>query len=453
MGDLTGAYFDGHHIEYKRDPLAASFSIRRLLGVLRDNRNFRTLYAANAVSQLGDWFNVVALFSLLLELTGKGEAVAYALLTRFVPMFLAGPAAGVLADRISRRAIMVASDLARVALVLCLLFIRRPDQVWIAYAVVTAHSVVSAFFEPAQQAMLPNLVSEADYPLAATLENSLWAATLAVGSAIGGVTLALVGRDVAFLCDAASFLVSAALISRLPRGHARRADRQAMEVLEEARVPGSQIENLLGLRDLREGVRYVASHRRVRALLAVKASFGLTLGGVLVLLAYFGEKVFAYGNGAGIAVLWTARGVGSFAGPFAAFRIAGTDDQGLRRGISAAFALLVVCYVAFAVSPAIGYAAIALALANAGGSILWTSGSTLLQRMVPDAVRGRVAAAEIGGFMLMLSASTLATGLLLDRGIPARALMAACGLIALVPLAYWAFAQRAFQVTGQAARG
>jgi len=112
----------------------------------------------------------------------------------------------------------------------------------------------------------------------------------------------------------------------------------------------------------------------------------------------------------------------------------------------------VVCYVAFALSPAIGYAAIALALANAGGSILWTSGSTLLQRMVPDAVRGRVAAAEIGGFMLTLSASTLATGLLLDRGIPARALMAACGLIALVPLAYWAFAQRAFQVTGQAAR-
>ena len=66
--------------------MAASFSIRRLVGVLRENRSFRTLYAANAVSQMGDWFNVVALFSLLLELTGKGEAVAFALLTRFVPM-------------------------------------------------------------------------------------------------------------------------------------------------------------------------------------------------------------------------------------------------------------------------------------------------------------------------------------------------------------------------------
>lgn len=431
--------------------MPGSFSIRRLAGVLRDNRDFRTLYAANAVSQLGDWFNVVALFSLLLEVTGRGEAVAYALLTRFVPAFLAGPAAGVLADRVSRRAILVVSDVLRAALVLCLLFVRRPDQVWIAYLVVTAHSVVGAFFEPAQQAMLPNLVSEADYPLAATLENSLWAATLAVGSALGGVALALVGRDAAFVCDAASFLGSAALLGRLPPGFAKRSDRQAIEVLEEAREPGSQIANLLGVRDLDEGVRYVARHRRVRALLAVKASFGLTLGGVLVLLAYFGEKVFAHGNGAGIAVLWTARGIGSFAGPFAAFRIAGTDDRGLRRGISGAFALLTICYVGFAVSPAIGYAAVALAAANAGGSILWTSGSTLLQRLVPDAVRGRVAAAEMGGFMLTLSASTLSTGMLLDRGVPPRALMAACGLVALLPLAYWASAQRAFQVTGRGA--
>ena len=216
------------------------------------------------------------------------------------------------------------------------------------------------------------------------------------------------------------------------------------------RAPGSHVENLLGVRDLREGVTYVASHRRVRALLAVKASFGLTLGGVLVLLAWFGEKVFAHGNGAGIAVLWTARGVGSFAGPFAAFRISGTDEQGLRRGISGAFALLVVCYVGFALSPAIGYAAFALAVANAGGSILWTSGSTLLQRIVPDAVRGRVAAAEIGGFMLTLSASTLATGLLLDRGIAPRVLMAACGLVALVPLAYWGSTQSAFDASTRA---
>lgn len=410
--------------------------MRRLWAVVRHNRDFRRLYAANAISQIGDWFNVVALFSLLVELTGKGEAVAIALLTRFVPTFFTGPAAGVLADRIPRRTIMVASDVLRCGLVLCLLFVKRPEQVWIAYAVVTAHSIVSAFFDPAQTATFPSLVPPEDLAYAATLENSLWSITLAAGSALGGVVVAAAGRDAAFVCDALSFLGSAILISRLPPSKAR-IDRQSLEITEEARDPGSRFANLLGVRDLREGIRYVAGHKTVRALLSVKASFGLTLGGVLVLLAFFGEKVFDKGNGAGIAILWTARGVGSFLGPFAAFRFVGHDDKGLRSSIAWAFGLLVFCYVGFGLSPGIFWAASALAVANAGGSILWTSGSTLLQRIVPDAVRGRVAAAEMGGFMLTLTASTLAVGLLLDRGVSARLLMACCGLVALLPLSFW----------------
>lgn len=425
----------------------AAFSFSRLVAVVRDNRDFRRLYAANAVSQIGDWLNTVALFSLLVELTGAGEAVAIALLTRFVPFFLAGPAAGVLADRVPRRNILMAADLLRAGLVLCLLFVRRPDQVWIAYAVVTGHSLVSAFWDPAQTATFPSLVPAEDLSSAATLENSLWSITLACGSALGGVLLAVIGRDAAFVCDALSFLGSAALVARLPKRRPEPLDKDRIETAEEQRLPGQGLANLLGLADLREGLRYVREHRRVRALLAAKASFGLTLGGVLVLLAFFGEKVFDRGNGAGIALLWTARGVGSFAGPFAAFRLAGHGEAGLRRSIGIAFALLVVCYVGFALSPTIGYAAVALALANAGGSILWTSGSTLLQRMVPDAVRGRVAATELCGFTLALSASTLAVGLLLDRGAPPRALMAACGLVALLPLAFWTWARPAFLST------
>jgi len=85
-----------------------------------------------------------------------------------------------------------------------------------------------------------------------------------------------------------------------------------------------------------------------------------------------------------------------------------------------------------------------LAIANAAGSTLWTYGSALLQRIVPDEVRGRVAAAEMGGMVLTMSSSTWAVGQSLDHGIPARALMAACGLVALVPLAFWASVQAAF---------
>jgi predicted MFS family arabinose efflux permease len=98
-----------------------------------------------------------------------------------------------------------------------------------------------------------------------------------------------------------------------------------------------------------------------------------------------------------------------------------------------------VCsYLAFSGAPSLWLAAAALAVANAGGSILWTYGSTLLATIVPDQVRGRVAAAEMGGMTLAMSASTLATGELLDAGIPARALMVGCALIGAAPaLFFW----------------
>jgi len=418
-------------------------TLARLAGVVRQNRSFRRLYSANAVSQLGDWFNVVALYSLLLELTGTGKAISLVLLTRLLPLFIVGPAAGVVADRLSRRSILIACDLLRFGLVAALLLVRTPSQIWLAYLIMTAHAVVSAFFEPAQSALFPSLVPAKDLVLAGTLENSLWSLTLAVGSAAGGVALALFGRDLAFALDAVSFLASAALIRGLPDSRERQ-DLQALEVTFEQRDPQAW-SNLLGLHDLREGVRYVVGHRRVRAILLVKAGFGLTLGGVITLLPFFGERVFQRGNGAGIAMLWTARGVGSFLGPFAAFRLVGHQGRALRRGIAWAFALIIACYLAFALSPGIALAALSLAFANAGGSILWTYGSALLQQIVPDQIRGRVAAAEMGGMTLCMSSSTLLIGYLLDRGTAPRLLMACCGLVALLPILFWLSVQEAFR--------
>lgn len=426
-------------------------SFARLAGVVRRNPGFRRLYAANAVSMVGDWFNVVALYSLLLQLTGRGEAVALALLTRLVPMFLIGPAAGVLADRLPRRALLLASDLGRAALVLCLLLVRKPEHVPLAYAIMTLHSLLSAVFEPAQVAMIPSLVAPGDLVLASTLENSLWSATLAIGSALGGAVLALLGRDAAFVCDALSFVGSAALIAGLPRGAPQRLDKDQAETQADAREPGAA--NLLGLADLREGLRYVATDVRVRALLLTKASFGLTLGGVIVLLAFFGERVFSHGTGAGMAAMWTARGVGSFAGPFIAFRLVGHDEAGLRRGIGYAFLLILASYCAFALAPSLWLAALPLAVANAGGSILWTYASALVQQIVPDGIRGRVAAADMGGMTLTMTASTLLVGHLLDAAVSPRLLMAGCGLIALLPVAYWRSQQHAFLSTAGRAQG
>src|SRR5215472_15721652 len=104
------------------------------VALLKNNRDFRRLLTGQVISQTGDWFNSVALFTLLLGLTGSGEAVGYILILKLLPTFFIGPVAGVAADRYDRKKIMIAADILRGILVLGFLLVKRPDQVWIAYA-------------------------------------------------------------------------------------------------------------------------------------------------------------------------------------------------------------------------------------------------------------------------------------------------------------------------------
>ena len=114
------------------------------LTLLRTNRNFRLIFFGQTVSQLGDWFNSVAVYALLLDLTGSATAVAWMLIVQFLPMALVGPLAGVVVDRVNRRRVMIASDILRGFVILGLLLVRQPDQIWIAYVVMACTIAASA---------------------------------------------------------------------------------------------------------------------------------------------------------------------------------------------------------------------------------------------------------------------------------------------------------------------
>ncbi len=116
------------------------------VALLRRNREFRQLWLGQVVSQLGDWFNTIALFTLVLRLTGSGRAVGLVLVARFLPSVVLGPLSGVLADRFDRRHIMIASDAARAVVVLGFLFVRGPEQVWLVYVLTVLQLAFSAFF-------------------------------------------------------------------------------------------------------------------------------------------------------------------------------------------------------------------------------------------------------------------------------------------------------------------
>src|SRR6185295_14124305 len=129
------------------------------VSLLRENPDFTRLWISQVISQTGDWFNSVALFTLLLSLSGTGQAVSYVLILKLLPAFFVGPLAGVAADRFNRKTIMIAADIVRGVLVLGFLLIHRPDQVWMVYVLATLQVIGSTFFDPAKSAAIPGIVS------------------------------------------------------------------------------------------------------------------------------------------------------------------------------------------------------------------------------------------------------------------------------------------------------
>src|SRR5581483_6559377 len=194
--------------------------------LLRGNRHFRRLTIGRLISQTGDWFNSVALFTLLLNLTGSGEAIGLVLIIKLLPQFLVGPLAGVVADRFNRKAIMIWADLLRGVLVFGFLFVNRPEQVWIVYLLAGLEIILSSFFEPAESAAVPMIVRREELIAANALSGATWSLTLALGAALGGAVTDLFGRNTAFVIDAISFFISAAFIwaTRIPKLPKRERD-------------------------------------------------------------------------------------------------------------------------------------------------------------------------------------------------------------------------------------
>ena len=404
------------------------------LELLRGNRNFRLLWLGQVVSQLGDWFDTIALYTLLSKLTtDSGRAIGLLLVARFLPSFIVGTLSGVVVDRFSRRAIMIVSDLMRALVVLGFLFVRRPDQVWIVYVLTVLQLVFSTFFEPAKTAVIPSIVAGRELLAANTIASATWSVMLTLGAALGGIVTGWFGTDVAFIVDSLTYLVSAWLIASV---HFPRRPKRVKSKLTLGKATG--------ITDAIEGARYVRARPRVFALLMVKPAWGMG-GGILTLLAIFGEKIFPVGKNAatGIGILYAARGIGTAIGPIAMRRFTGDTRASMQKAIGIAFLMGGVFYSAFGTATSFALALALLMIAHMGGSILWVNSTVLLQRIVEDNFRGRVFSTELALLTLTMAASNYLTGELLDRfHYSPRTITIGIGLFFLIPGALWFITER-----------
>jgi MFS family permease len=382
---------------------------RGYLSLLRTNRDFRLLYLGTLISLGGDWFLSVALFDLVLGFTGSATLVALMLLCQTLPIFFVTPFAGPLVDRVDRRKLMIVCDVVRFFACLLPLLARSAALLPFAYAGVIVISIGSAYFEPASQAALPNVVEPEDLGRANVLIGSTWGTMLAVGAGIGGLVTMRFGRDVSFVVDALSFLGSAWLLSRI-RANFSQPREQEHPPLGEA---------------IRETVRYARQNPRVLALLTSKGGYGIGAG-VITMLSVFGKEIFKAGA-FGIGILFAFRGLGALLGPFL-LRGLVKEDETQYRLISLCILLFGIGYIGLGLSHSLWVGAAAIFVAHLGGGAQWQVSTYGLQRESEDRVRGRIFSADWGFVTLTMSLSSMIAGVVSDHFGPALATVGVASL-------------------------
>ena len=158
----------------------------------------RRLWSAQVVSEIGDWFYTLAIYNLLLQLTGEASSVALALVLQVLPQTFIGPMSGVVNDRLRRKRVMIATDLARVVIVAAMLLVRTREMVWLLYPLLLLETLMAAFFEPARSSVIPNIVPREEIVLANTLSSTTWSLNLVLGASIGGVVGGAAGTQLGF---------------------------------------------------------------------------------------------------------------------------------------------------------------------------------------------------------------------------------------------------------------
>ncbi len=254
---------------------------------------------------------------------------------------------------------------------------------------------------------------------------------LAVGAGLGGLVSAKFGADTAFLVNAVSFLVSAALLSSIRR--------RFSEARTEAGEHPSAIEAT------RETWRFARQDHRVLSLLAVKFGFGAAAG-LLALIPVMALDVFKSGN-VGFGILMAARGVGALIGPFLGHRIAGPGHRRLFPAIGLSLAVFGLGYMALGAAPSLAIAAVTICVAHLGGGSQWMLSTYGLQVLVPDHVRGRIFGFDYMLVTLSLAVSAVVASAVADH-IGAPITVSILGGVALVWAGVWLVLSRGVRKTG-----
>jgi MFS family permease len=396
------------------------------LDLLRARPAYRALFASEVVSVTGDWFSLVAVSILTAEVAGasSGVALAWVLAAHLLPQALFSPAAGWLADRYDRRALLVVGAILEGLLTLAMVGFAAQRSVGALQGLLFLRASIASLREPAAGAALPTLVDKSELATANALGATAWSTTFVVGMALGGLATEL-GPTIALAIDAATFFVAAALLAPLPR--LAPASREGGRTLRSVVVDAG--------RDVLAAAR-VAARPGLRGSVFGKTPSSIATGMAWVALNLQAQRLSFLATAATtLGVLQAVRGVGTGVGPLLARRRWLSRDA---MAHVAALAALLGCW-GIGVAPSFASALVSVFFWGVGGGALWVLTQTEIQERSDDAMRGRLLSLDALGFTVGMGGTGLVFGALVDRGVASG--VAATVLVAIAALG-WVWVRR-----------
>lgn len=336
------------------------------------HRNFRLFVSGQMISLIGTWMQSVAQSWLIYRLTKSALMLGGIGFASQIPVLLLGAIGGHVADRYDRRRVLILTQSASMFLagILAALTLSGRIHEWHLFVLAALLGIVNAFDIPARQSFLVQMVTREDLINAIALNSSMFNGARIVGPAIAGLLVALIGEGWCFLANALSYIavIAGLLMMNVPR-----------------LASPPEVKSVFA--NVREGFRFVATTKPVRALLIMIGLVSITAMPYTVLMPVFAEEVFNSGA-RGLGILLGAAGVGAFAGSvMLALR---TSLRGLGTWVAVACGTFGVSLILFGFSRIFLLSIVTLAVAGASMIVQTASSNTLIQSMVPDEFRGRV---------------------------------------------------------------
>lgn len=394
--------------------------------LLRNNRNYRFTWMGQIVSEVGDHFNNIAVFSLVMATSGSGLVISGVMLSRAIPFMVAGPLAGVLLDRLDRRRIMIASDLVRGMVALLFIVSVHYHSVILLYLLSAVLMFASPFFTAGRATILPSIATKEELHTANALTQTTQWTTLTVGALLAGVAVKQFGYEWAFVLNSLSFFFSAWCIWNL------RGSKGTFR----ARIG---IERPHPLSDFQAGIGYMRTMPLLVGIALIHAGWASGGGAAQILFGLFGDKVFGLGS-IGIGTIWGCAGAGLVVGGIIAHRLGPRlSFQQYKRTIAICYVIHGGAYVIFSQMVSFPLALFFIALSRAAVAVSSVLNMTQLLTHVPDAYRGRVfATLETITWGTMMISMTVAGAA--SETVPPRVIGFWSGIVSSTTALYWAWA-------------